>query len=954
MKTLIVSLGPYQARGMDAWHDHGAGMTYAAAKNAGCDVTFLDMKALRSDEELKLRLRGYDLVGFGLKSSYYNIGMRVIAAAKAAGAKVIVGGYHATAAPQELIENPNVDWIFHGESEITFPKFLQSPSAYEREIWGEKTADLDDLPIMDRSIFANSIEGCSGWWHGGRKRMISVISARGCPYRCLSGDTIIHTIEGDRAISELVGKTGIRVLSRDPITQEPVYTPAASIFKTEENAEIVRVNFDDGTHIDCTPDHRFMVFKPKNQYIEESEWEVEAKDLKPKQRIRAVRFEQQSTGRVVVSTRRDICVYRAKLVLESVIGRKLESDERVHHKDRNPSNDSPDNLALTTKRRHVTDCHPEISRRMRLDNPAKNMTQAWRANIGLAVTGLRRSLESRLRYRESKLGKNNPQYKDSPLRRRRYQSRIAEIGGAEVNHKVVSVERLTERQDVFCMEVPETHWFYANKVLVHNCSFCQPIEDNHFGKLRRKSVDALIAELREVKERYNPECLMIHDDTFLLNWKWIEEFIEKYPEIGLPFWAAGRADGIVKYADLMPRLVQIGWELVSVGFESGSQRILDKISKGTTIAENLEAAKIIRAAGGKIYANYILGFPFETKEDIQATAKMADAINAEMPSWAFFTPYPGCESGEECIRNGWSLLDRNHYDRCPSGRKVKFVDYDYLNRVLQGFRETPDKLLCDIVIPSYENEDLTIKCLQAIGRSTRENSYRVIWVDNGSKNTRRAEAEIQKLPHLYILNKTNQGFVGAINTGLRVSTAPFVCLLNNDTEVTPGWLDKLLAILCANPEIGIIGPLTGYAEVGPDSHHSLMLHDKLLPPDASTWGVQRCNEELEKAYPGRTYNTDFVAFLCAVIRRDVISRVGLLDTNYDMGMWDDLDYNLDTRKLGYKTVLALDTCIYHRGRSTFNLIEKKEKFNVNALLKKNRVYLDSKWNPEEITRLTKS
>jgi GT2 family glycosyltransferase len=95
-------------------------------------------------------------------------------------------------------------------------------------------------------------------------------------------------------------------------------------------------------------------------------------------------------------------------------------------------------------------------------------------------------------------------------------------------------------------------------------------------------------------------------------------------------------------------------------------------------------------------------------------------------------------------------------------------------------------------------------------------------------------------------------------------------------------------------------------------------------------------------------------FLGHHIRRDVINRVGLLDTNYDMGMWDDLDYNLDTRKLGYKTVLALDTCIYHRGRSTFNLIEKKEKFNVNALLKKNRAYLDSKWNPEEITRLTKS
>jgi radical SAM superfamily enzyme YgiQ (UPF0313 family) len=109
--------------------------------------------------------------------------------------------------------------------------------------------------------------------------------------------------------------------------------------------------------------------------------------------------------------------------------------------------------------------------------------------------------------------------------------------------------------------------------------------------------------------------------------------------------------------------------------------------QGTTVEQNMEAAQIIKSTGAKIYGNYMLGLPWETKADIQATARMVDTIAAEMPSWAFFTPYPGCELGEYCIKEGLSLLDRNSYDRCPSGRKAKGVDYEYLSKVLGGFRE---------------------------------------------------------------------------------------------------------------------------------------------------------------------------------------------------------------------------------------------------------------------------
>ena len=125
----------------------------------------------------------------------------------------------------------------------------------------------------------------------------------------------------------------------------------------------------------------------------------------------------------------------------------------------------------------------------------------------------------------------------------------------------------------------------------------------------------------------------------------------------------------------------MGWELISVGFESGSQRILDLIKKDTTVEQNIEAGEIIRKFGSKIYANYMIGLPWETKEDMQATVRMADKIDAEMPSWAYFTPYPGCELGDRCIKEGLSLLDRNNYNRCPSGIKCKNVDYEYIAQI---------------------------------------------------------------------------------------------------------------------------------------------------------------------------------------------------------------------------------------------------------------------------------
>lgn len=309
------------------------------------------------------------------------------------------------------------------------------------------------------------------------------------------------------------------------------------------------------------------------------------------------------------------------------------------------------------------------------------------------------------------------------------------------------------------------------------------------------------------------------------------------------------------------------------------------------------------------------------------------------------------------MNNTLNIMASNDIAGDPQVGVVKTLAVDYVldgverrAEAVEGKRllipaASQTKHFTDIIIPSYENDQLTAACFESIKRYTKPGTYRVIWVDNGSTSMELAAKELEGVNRICVYLPENKGFVGAVNEGLRLSDAPAVCLLNNDTVVTDGWLDKLTNTLYANPKLGIVGALTGYGQgQNVDSHHSLSLHSGLLPEDAREWSFDEINKELEKSYRGKTYPVDFVAFLCALIKREVIDKVGFLDSNYEMGLYDDNDYNIAAQKAGYEIALCIDTCIYHRGRSTFNLIQDTENFDVDALLKKNRKYMVEKWS----------
>lgn len=221
----------------------------------------------------------------------------------------------------------------------------------------------------------------------------------------------------------------------------------------------------------------------------------------------------------------------------------------------------------------------------------------------------------------------------------------------------------------------------------YNCAFCKPGEDILFGKgVRRRSVSHVLRELKQLRDEYHFNTLMIHDDCLTEDREWVTEFCDAYQreEFTQAFWCQARVDHVVRHEDMIKRMADVGLEGLFLGFESGSDRVLRFIRKGTTVARNLEAARICRKYGIRIWANYMLGLPTETEDEIRGTIAMMKEIDPDYYSPAFYTPYPGNDLYDYCMEHDLSLIkSHDGYSRNPIEPKIRGHDPEFLRWALE-------------------------------------------------------------------------------------------------------------------------------------------------------------------------------------------------------------------------------------------------------------------------------
>lgn len=112
-----------------------------------------------------------------------------------------------------------------------------------------------------------------------------------------------------------------------------------------------------------------------------------------------------------------------------------------------------------------------------------------------------------------------------------------------------------------------------------------------------------------------------------------------------------------------------------------------------------------------------------------------------------------------------------------------------------------------VVVLSWNTRELTLACLRALAADTPNRRREIVVVDNGSEDDSADAIEALEEPEVVLVrNAENRGYAAGNNQGVERATGRYVCLLNSDTEVTPGALDRLVDFLDAHPEYGAVAP----------------------------------------------------------------------------------------------------------------------------------------------------
>lgn len=173
----------------------------------------------------------------------------------------------------------------------------------------------------------------------------------------------------------------------------------------------------------------------------------------------------------------------------------------------------------------------------------------------------------------------------------------------------------------------------------HYCFFCLATPTSG-SKVRMRSPENIIAEIRECITKYNIKNFIFWSDIFNQDREWTMNLCKKIIDSGLKFtWSANtRADTaderMAKY------MHKAGCRLVSIGVESGSQYILDKIGKGTTINEIRDTVKAFKKAKIKVYNYFVIGLPWDDEDTINETINFAIELDSDFVSFYTATPLP--------------------------------------------------------------------------------------------------------------------------------------------------------------------------------------------------------------------------------------------------------------------------------------------------------------------------
>lgn len=219
-----------------------------------------------------------------------------------------------------------------------------------------------------------------------------------------------------------------------------------------------------------------------------------------------------------------------------------------------------------------------------------------------------------------------------------------------------------------------------------------------------------------------------------------------------------------------------------------------------------------------------------------------------------------------------------------------------------------------IVIASYETPELLSACLDSVARAQRarpKRSLEVIVVDNGSRDDSVARARASDAAPRVLAFARNRGFAAAMNAGVRLASGRTVLLLNSDVELDAALLDGAMALLDAEPRIGLLGP----ALVHPDGRAQRSVH--VLPGlDSELLGERfaRRLRRVEREHPGPPRGwreVEAVRGAVLFVRRELFEKLGPLDEGFFFFL-EETDLCARARAAGHAVAFVPSLSARHR------------------------------------------
>ncbi|MFZ3323483.1 MAG: glycosyltransferase [Usitatibacter sp.] len=223
--------------------------------------------------------------------------------------------------------------------------------------------------------------------------------------------------------------------------------------------------------------------------------------------------------------------------------------------------------------------------------------------------------------------------------------------------------------------------------------------------------------------------------------------------------------------------------------------------------------------------------------------------------------------------------------------------------------------MIDVIIPVFRGLAATRRCVESVLHARCDTPHELIVIDDRSPEPE-ISAWLQGFANArrfrLVRHERNVGFVASVNEGMGMHRSRDVLLLNSDTEVADGWLDRIAACAHRDERTGTVTPFSNNATI---CSYPVFCQNNALPEGQTTASLDRL---FARENAGASVEIPTAVGFCMYISRRLLDAIGPFDAEaFGQGYGEEVDFCMKARRAGFRNLLCADTFVFHEGEVSF-------------------------------------